>query len=141
MAESLQDRLIGTWQLVKYTMKDEQGKEYFPLGKDCEGFLIYTADGFVSAQLTASGRPVYQSGDLHKGTPEEMAAAAAGYMAYAGWYRVDEEKQTLTHQMKVSMNPTWLGQIQERYLAIEGDMVSITAAVNTAVLVWKKAGV
>ena len=138
MSSSLKEQLIGTWQLVKYTLQDESGKDFYPLGKDCRGFLIYTADGYVSAQLMASGRPAYKSGDLHKGTQEEMAAAAKGYIAYAGKYSVDEENRTLKHHMDVSMNPTWLEQVQERYLEIEDNTVTITASVNTAVLKWKK---
>lgn len=139
MAKSLREQLIGTWKLVKYTLKDENGKEFYPMGEDCTGFLMYTPDGHVSAQLMASKRPVYTSGDLHHGTQTEMAAAAEGYMAYAGKFEVNEKKMTLIHQMAVSMNPTWLGQKQERYLKIEGNKVSITADVNTAVLVWEKA--
>lgn len=138
MTQSLKEQLVGTWSLLKYTLQDEDGRDYYPLGEDCRGFLIYTADGYVSAQLMASGRPAYQSGDLHEGTQEEMAAAAEGYIAYAGKYSVDEENKILKHQMDVSMNPTWLDQVQERYLEIEGNKVTITASVNTAVLVWEK---
>ena len=48
-----------------------------------------------------------------------MAAAAHGYMAYAGRYEIvslDPETGDVTvrHSMNVSMNPTWLGQSQER---------------------------
>ena len=139
MTQTLKEQLVGTWRLLKYTLQDEDGKDYYPLVEDCRGFLIYTADGYVSAQLMASGRPAYQSGDLHEGTQEEMAAAAEGYIAYAGKYSVDGENKILKHQMDVSMNPTWLDQVQERYLEIEGNKVTITASVNTAVLVWEKA--
>ena len=139
MQESLKSRLVGTWKLVKYTLNDENGKEYYPMGEDCKGFLMYAPDGYVSAQLMASGRPAYKSGDLHHGTQEEMAAAAEGYMAYTGTYEVNEETMTVMHQMEVSMNPTWLGQKQERHLKVEGGMVTISAPVNGATLVWKKA--
>ncbi|GGF69642.1 lipocalin-like domain-containing protein [Alteromonas lipolytica] len=138
MAKSLKEQLIGTWCLLKYTLQNDDGTDYFPLGEDCRGFLIYTADGYVSAQLMASGRPVYQSGDLHEGTPEEMAAAAEGYIAYAGKYSVDEVNTMVRHQMDVSMNPTWQDQIQERYLEIDGNKVTIRAPVNSGVLTWEK---
>jgi hypothetical protein len=136
--ESLKSRLLGTWKLISYTLKDEEGKEYYPMGEDCKGFLMYNPDGYVSAQLMTEGRPAYASRDLHNGTIEEMAAAAHGYIAYAGKFEVDETKMTLKHTMEVSMNPTWLGQTQERYLKLDGDTVTITADVNTAVLKWRK---
>ncbi len=139
MAKSLREQLIGTWKLVKYTLKDENGKEFYPMGEGCTGFLIYSPDGHVSAQLMASKRPAYSSGDLHHGTWDEMAAAAEGYMAYAGKFEVNEKEMTLIHQMAVSMNPTWLGQKQARYFKIQGNKVTITTDFNTAVLVWEKA--
>lgn len=136
---SLKEQLIGAWELVSYTLDDENGEKFYPLGEDCKGYLIYTEDGHVSAQLMASGRPVYASGDLHDGTVEEMAAAAHGYMAYSGRYNVCEETATLVHHLDISMNPTWQGQSQERYLRPEGDTITILSSANSAVLKWRKA--
>ena len=137
---SLKEKLIGTWVLVDYTLDDGRGGRFYPLGKDCSGYLIYTADGHVSAQQMKQGRPAYASGDLHDGTPEEMAEAAHGYMAYAGRYEVNEETMTLKHTIEMSMNPTWLGQTQERYIKLDGDEIIITASVNSAILRWRKFG-
>ena len=38
-----------------------------------------------------------------KGTNEEMAEAAHGYLAYAGKFNVNEEERTLTHHMEVKV--------------------------------------
>lgn len=134
--------LVGTWEMVEYYL-EKDGVRTYPLGQDCRGFLTYTPDGYVSAQQMAMGRPAYASGDLHEGTPEEMAAAAHGYMAYAGRYEIvalDAESGDVTvrHTMNVSMNPTWLGQTQERNAHVEGDLLTIHAPVNGAHLVWRK---
>lgn len=141
MSKGFAESLIGTWKLVEYSIidRDKNGEKYFPLGKDATGFILYTQDGYMSAQMMASGRPVYASGRLHTGTVEEMAKAAKGYMAYSGHYEVDEKTNTLIHHMEVSMNPTWLGQAQERYVKLEGDTITITSSANQAVLVWKRA--
>jgi len=141
MAKINRDALIGTWRLVEYSIPDKSGAgdKYYPLGSDATGFLMYTPDGFVSAQMMAAGRPIYKSGRLHSGTAEEMAAAAKGYLAYAGHFEVDEESGTLIHHMEVSMNPTWLGQAQERFLRLEDDTITITAPGNNAVLIWRRA--
>jgi len=141
MSKSFRETIIGTWKLVEYSIvdKNKSGEKYYPMGKDATGFILYTPDGYMSAQMMASGRPAYASGRLHTGTIEEMAKAAKGYMAYSGQYEVNEKTNTLIHHMEVSMNPTWLGQAQERYVTLEGDTITITSSANNAVLVWKRA--
>ncbi|KWW21781.1 MULTISPECIES: lipocalin-like domain-containing protein [Peribacillus] len=139
MEKSMREQVIGTWALVSYETQDAAGNTIYPLGKDAKGFIMYNPDGYMSAQLMASGRPAYKSGDLHTGTPEEMAEAAHGYLAYSGPFEVDEEKQELTHHMDVSMNPTWLDQAQPRLAKIEGDHVVIYNALHPEdKLIWKK---
>jgi hypothetical protein len=138
MRKKLSEVIVGTWRLAEFTLTKPDGEIIYPLGKDATGFIMYTPDGYMSAQLMAQGRPVYASGDTFKGTQEEMAAAALGYMAYSGKYEVDDEKSTLTHHMEVSMNPTWLGQAQLRNVKLVGNRITITTNINTAILIWER---
>jgi hypothetical protein len=136
---TLRSQVLGVWSLVSYQSQDEEGNIIYPLGKDATGFIMYHPEGYMSAQLMSQGRPPYVSGDLHKGTKDEMAEAALGYLAYAGEFEVNEETNTLTHHMEVSMNPTWLGQQQPRVGSIEGDMLSIYNGLNpNQKLDWKR---
>jgi hypothetical protein len=138
--------VIGVWSLVSYEVTDDRGNTSYPMGKDAEGFIMYHPEGYMSAQIMTPGRPKYASGDLHTGTQEEMAAAAHGYLAYAGPYQVDEENKTVKHHMSISLNTNWLGDTQPRYVELEGDILSINSEpiivdgkeVSTK-LVWKKA--
>lgn len=141
MAESVLEKLVGAWRLVEYSIEDKKnaGERYYPLGKDATGVIMYTPDGYMSAQLMASGRPVYANGHIHTGSIDEMAKAAKGYMAYSGKFDLNAEKNTLTHHMEVSMNPTWLGQAQERYYKLEDDTLTISTPGNFAILIWKRA--
>jgi len=41
--------------------------------------------------------PKFASGDLRRGTSEEVKAALEGLDAYCGSYEVDEDKGTVTH--------------------------------------------
>ena len=64
-------------------------------------------------------------------------------MAYAGRYEIvslnaETGDVTVRHTMNVSMNPTWLGQTQERNAHVEDDLLTIHAPVNGAHLVWRK---
>lgn len=141
MSKSFREALIGAWELIEYSIEDKEksGEKFYPLGKDATGFILYTPDGYMSAQMMASGRPVYASGRLHTGTIDEMAQAAKGYMAYSGPYEVEEDTNILYHHMNVSMNPTWVGQTQQRFVKLDGDKITITNSANNAVLVWKRA--
>lgn len=121
--ESLFDRLIGTWGLVSYTLADESGEIHFPFGRDATGYLMYNRDGYMSAQLMAQRRPTYESQDLHAGSEAEMAAAAAGYLAYTGPFYVDEQTQEVSHLMAISLLPNWIGQIQTRAIKVTADRI------------------
>jgi N-ethylmaleimide reductase len=65
----LASQLIGVWALVSYTDEQPNREDTYPFGPQPQGFLIYTADGFVSAQLMKPDRPAFQSPDWDHGTP------------------------------------------------------------------------
>jgi Lipocalin-like domain len=67
------------------------------------GIIMYTPDGYMSAQLMHPNRKPFASGDWFKGTDEEYRQEASTYIAYSGEFHVDEEKGTLTHSMFVSL--------------------------------------
>ncbi|MYV49244.1 lipocalin-like domain-containing protein [Streptomyces sp. SID2888] len=148
MAEGLRKRLIGAWTLVSYQEIPVDGSEPFePLGHEPQGIIMYTPDGYMSAQLSKPDRRGFASGDWFDGTPEEYAAEATSYIAYSGPFHVDEEKQTLTHSMFVSLFPDWTGQTQPRVVQLDGDVLRLSTAspitssgktVNSA-LTWRRA--
>jgi hypothetical protein len=124
---TLCDRLIGAWKLVSYVEKPVDGSApNYPFGEDAQGIIMYTPDGFMSAQLSWCKRAPFASDDWGNGAPEEFAAAARTYFAYTGPFNVDEEKQTLTHTMFISLFPNWIGQTQPRVVQIDGDFLTIT---------------
>src|SRR5690625_3863396 len=96
---SLFDQVTGAWQLMSYSVRAADGAVSHPLGHDVHGYLMYTADGHVSVNVMTAGRPEYVSGDVHAGTLEEMAAAAAGALAYAGTFSTDDSTNTIEHHV------------------------------------------
>jgi len=125
--KGLRDQLIGAWKLVSYVEKPVDGSPpAYPFGEDAHGMIMYTHDGFMSAQLSVRKRAPFASDDWSKGKPEEFAAAASTYFAYTGPFQVDEEKQTLTHSMFISLFPNWIGQTQPRVVQIDDDFLTIT---------------
>jgi hypothetical protein len=124
---SLRDQLIGAWKLVSYSEKPVDGSApTYPFGEDAQGIIMYTHDGFMSAQLSRRNRASFASDDWYKGEPEEFATAARSYFAYTGPFQVDEEKQTLTHSMFISLFPNWIGQTQPRVVHVDRDFLTIT---------------
>ena len=86
----------------------------YPTGESPMGIIMYTPDGYMSAQLMRPNPSHFVSDDWFKATPEEYGRVASTYFAYAGPFRVDEEKSIVTHLVLVSLFPNWIGQKQQR---------------------------
>ena len=106
----LRDQLVGAWALKDFTQENEDGDITYPLDKNPSGFIIYTSDGYMSAQMQKKDRAMFDSDDMFGGKPEEYKEAASGYLAYSGRFFVDEEQQTVTHELTASLFPNWLGK-------------------------------
>jgi hypothetical protein len=46
MAEGLRDRLIGAWRLAEFSVLARDGSVTHPMGKDLEGLIICSPDGY-----------------------------------------------------------------------------------------------
>lgn len=129
MPQSLRERLIGAWKLVSYIEKPVDGSApLHPLGEVPQGIIMYTPDGYMSAQLMRPERAQFASGDWFRASEEEVKQEALGYIAYSGPFHTDEDRQTLTHSMFVSLFPNWVGQTQPRVVRLEGDMLHLSSA-------------
>ena len=148
MAGGLREQLIGAWKLVSYQEIPTDGSEPFePLGSDPQGIIMYTPDGYMSAQLSAPDRKPFASGDWFDATDEEYKNEATTYIAYTGPFHVNEETGELNHSMFVSLFPNWIGQTQPRLVSLEGDTLKLGSASPImssgkevmSQLVWKRA--
>lgn len=145
-AVDLRTQLVGTWRLVSYeTRSIATGTVWHPLGEDACGLLLYTEDGYMSAQLMAADPSPFVDGDLHQADHNELAAAARGYIAYAGPFEVSPDGR-LTHHMTVSLFPNWLGQTQQRIVSLDGrrlqlataDPIVVRGEKSATKLVWER---
>lgn len=129
MSSRLRDQLIGAWKLISYEERPVDGSpSFFPMSETPQGIIMYTPDGYMSAQLSQPNRPPFASGDWFKGTDADYKREASTYIAYTGEFHVDEEKQTLTHSMFISLFPNWIGQTQPRVVRIDGDRLHLSTA-------------
>ena len=91
-ANELRTNLIGAWTLQSYETTSVDGSTtMYPLGNDAHGIIMYTPDGYMSAQIMRSQRTPFDRNDPHLANDDELAAAAEGYFHYAGPYTVDDD--------------------------------------------------
>lgn len=128
MNHTLREQLIGAWRLVSYIERPRDGSALRePMTNRPQGLILYTPDGFMSAQLCAPDRPRFASGDWFVASPEEFEAEATSYIAYSGPWKLGEQEGTIIHGMDVSLFPNWCGQRQLRRVRIEGDRLFLSS--------------
>ncbi|MBV2132138.1 lipocalin-like domain-containing protein [Pseudomonas sp. MAP12] len=129
MKKSLREQLIGAWKLHSYVEVPLDGSEpFYPMSRQPMGIIMYTPDGYMSAQLMTPERKPFAANDFYRGTLEEYRAEGSSYIAYSGPFKVDEETGSLTHSMFVSLFPNWTGQTQPRIVSLEGDVLRLSTA-------------
>ena len=140
------DQFVGTWKLGSSEFRRSDGNAIYPYGKDAVGLIIYGADELMSVRLMRSDRPAFASGDILKGTVEEIKAAFEGYLAYFGTYDVNEQDGTVTHHIQGSSFPNWVGQDQKRYFKFSDNRLTLSTppipagdTTVTGLLIWERA--
>ena len=133
---------VGAWRLVSIDTRKEDGSLHRS-GKRT-GYIIYSADGFMSVAFMKEGRPEFASGDIRGGTVEEKIEAFDGYISYSGRYEVKEGM--VIHKIEVSLFPNWIGEKQERYYEFNGDRLTLSTPLQlvgglqlSSHLVWERA--
>ena len=139
------DELLGAWKLVSCVQQWSGGRVTHPYGQNPSGLLVYDAAGHFSGQIQGEDRPSFESGNLLRGTPEEIKAAFEGYVAYYGTYDVDEAAGRLTHHVQGSWFPNWVGEDQTRLYGIADGKLTLTTLPFvgkrnqvTLTLVWER---
>ncbi len=105
------NELVGTWRLVEWTATID-GRQARPFGGETTGLITYTDDGRMWGTLMRVDRDDVDAPTLASATVEERARAAAGYLNYAGTYRI--EPDGVVHVVELSLYPNWLGGEQVR---------------------------
>jgi len=113
---------IGTWRLVSVETRKEDGSIHRS-GKRT-GYLIYSAEGYMSVAFMKEGRIEFASGDIRGGTIDEKIEAFNGYISYCGRFEVVDGK--VIHCIEVSLFPNWIGERQERFYDFDGDRLTLS---------------
>ena len=130
---------MGTWKVVssEVTMKDGNKRPHPILGPNGKGFLIYSADGYMCAELMNPDRRPWN--DMKHPTEEEKLATFDGFFAYGGRYEIHADKNYLVHLPEVSMTQDYVGTRQIRPYRFEGDRMILEdkAGADAEIAAWK----
>ena len=144
---NVSEQFHGTWRLLACEGRWSDGRVSFPYGEKPDGILLYDGKGIFAGQIMAPGRPCFATGNLLKGSNDEVRAAFEGYVAYYGSYDVDESEGLMIHQVEGSFFPNWIGERQIRKfeftdngrLQLSTMPIKGSRADLTVVLLWERA--
>lgn len=107
--------LVGTYKLISFTSKFDDGTSYDFLGSQPVGYTVITPKMFTSI-LVSNGRT--------PGTaPDARLALYNTLIAYSGPYTIEGSK--LITNVEVSWNQAWTGTKQGRTWTVEGDKLTL----------------
>jgi hypothetical protein len=124
------NEILGGWELVSFQARDTTtGEVRHPLGVRPRGLILYTDDGFMSAQLA----------------PEGAGTDIGDYIAYSGPFHVDEQASTVRHDVRMATMPDLVTQPQLRevslapgQLTLSATMTDETGTTTHSTLVWQR---
>ncbi len=133
---------VGTWRLVSFEVRSNEGKVYYPWGERPIGYIMYN-DGYMSVSMMEPSRPRFDVSDLPRGTVEQKVAAADKYISYAGRYEIIGNK--VYHYVDVSLFPDWVGGDQVRNFKFEDNRLMLSTDPSpkdpkgkTGHLIWER---
>jgi hypothetical protein len=136
--------LVGTWRLVSFEVRDDEGRVSYPFGREVVGFITYASDGHMAVQFGRADRTRLADADWMAATPAEIATAASDYFAYCGTYEFHDGE--VVHRVELSLMPNWIGGEQMRRVTFDGDRVTLSTPPTPVggrqqmgTLVWERA--
>ncbi|WP_213286895.1 lipocalin-like domain-containing protein [Bradyrhizobium sp. sGM-13] len=140
--QTLRDQLVGTWTLLSWEQKKGDGTKIERYGAAPKGIAFFDAGGRYIITVMRSDRAKYASNTLWQGTPEENKETADGTITYFGTYSANEADSSIAIHVEGSSFPNWNGTEQKRFVAIAGDLLTLTVrppAGDVVDVIWKRA--
>lgn len=139
---TIQKQIQGTsWRLESFQSETKTGEINYPLGDDAKGVIIFTPDNRLSVHIMAADREVKVADAIldNMNTDAEREMAELGYHSYSGPFDLDEEAETLTTHVELSLIPSYVGSDQTRSARIEGETLHLSNVAHPErKLVWNK---
>ncbi len=122
------EAMVGTWRLAGYRLTDAEGRQSEPWGDDARGYILYSADGYMSCSV--------ERGD---------GAGGRDHLSYCG--RLECLEGVNLHRIELSGDPALRGSVQRRAVRLDGDRMTLTAEPSIAYgpgsraeILWRRVG-
>lgn len=139
------DSLVGAWTLRDWRIEYDDGRVTRPFGADAAGQLLYSADGRMSAAVSARDRRRLGAANARDAADAEKVASFDSYFHYAGRWHLDGD--VVVHAVNQALNPNFVGTAQRRSVRLDGNNLELSAEENIGddslrrhVLEWRRAG-
>jgi len=109
---------IGAWTFADWRIEYSDGGVTRPFGEAAHGYIVYTADGIMTASIARGGRPAFGIANARNASLEQKAAAFDSYFNYAGPWWIEGED--VVHRVTLSLNPDMTGTDQRRLARFDG---------------------
>lgn len=111
-------QFIGAWRLVDWRIEYAGGGVTRPFGDEAAGYIVYSADGIMTASIGKGARARFGLANARSASPEQKAAAFDSYFHYAGPWHIDGD--TVVHRVTMALNPDMAGTDQVRLAQFDG---------------------
>lgn len=121
--------LVGTWTLEAFEVVAGDGTVTTPFGDAPLGWIMYAADGTMSAMLGAPDRAAFgaRAGEV---SDAQWAETARRFVAYAGTWVQDRD--VVRHKVAIALIPDWIGTTMERTIGEREGRLTLTVEPRTA---------
>lgn len=139
---SFEPRLVGTWHLLSYELRDGEKVTLCPLGQQAQGQIMYDKSGHMSCHLLNPDPPARPT-DAMDGLVYEARMSYDRYSSYYGPYDVDDSTQTVHHHVVGALMPGWAGTtVIRNYVFESDDKLTLSARTGVgdqqAILKWRR---
>lgn len=125
MSNSVLLQIQGTWVLESMSFNDKDGNEVDLYGTHPIGVAMFDSNGYMNAQMGASGRASFAKDAPSQGTMDEVANAFSSYMAFFGKYE-EQSPGVLNIRLLGCLFPNWQTKEMIRYASIVEDRLHLT---------------
>lgn len=134
--------LIGTWKLISFELKTDNGDIFYPLGKDAKGYLLYQQDGYMAVNIMANNRLNLKSEILFEET--EKILFPNNYLSYSGTYNNNIYDDYIIHNIEICSFPD-IGKNEKRFyqndkkkLILTTEKKELKGKIFYAIASWEK---
>jgi hypothetical protein len=118
----------GVWRLESYSEASNPPTPEPPFDAEPSGILIYTKDGWVSAQLTLPSRGLSDAEFDNSAPSNQLEDLGSSYLAYCGRYHLDFDRSEVIHVPEVASLPYLVNRPQRRrFVFLAPDRLELTA--------------